>query len=52
LKNIFNLKKELKKLNGAKCSDIPGECNETKGLSCISVNSTKTCSYEIYLFWH
>ena len=48
---IFKI--ELKKLNGSKCFDIPGECNESKGLSCITINSVKTCSYEkleFYLF--
>ena len=45
MNKIFKIDIELKKLNGAKCFDIPGECNESKGLYCITINSIKTCSY-------
>ena len=39
-----------KKLNGASCTNITGECDQTKGLSCQGPDGAKTCVYNIIEF--
>ena len=36
---------ENKKAPGSECIGIQGECESSKGHSCIDNNGTKTCSY-------
>ena len=34
---------ENKKLNGVSCTDLPGECDNRKGLSCKSASGIQKC---------
>ena len=41
--NIYFLL-ENKKTGGSACMDVPGECDESKGLSCAGKKGQKVCS--------
>jgi hypothetical protein len=45
---IFN--KEPKRLNTDACLDIPGECDNSVGLSCQGPVDSKSCQYLLHLF--
>lgn len=47
---IYKIIPENKKSPGSECLGIQGECDSSKGHSCIDNNGTKTCSYLKFLF--
>ena len=48
--NFFAIiNKEPKRLNSDACLDIPGECDNSVGLSCQGPVDSKSCQY-LYLF--
>lgn len=50
---IYKFFPENKKAPGSECLGIQGECDSSKGHSCIDYNGTKTCSYmNFYLNIH